>query len=50
MATVIIGLIVLAIIALAAHKVYKDHKKGPCASCGCGCDACNAGACSTEDK
>jgi predicted negative regulator of RcsB-dependent stress response len=50
MATIIIGLIVLAIVALAGYKVYKDHKKGPCASCGCGCDACSTSTCSTQNK
>lgn len=38
MGTLIIGIIVLGIAALAGRKVYKDQKKGN--TCSCGCENC----------
>lgn len=41
MSTLIVGIIVLAIVGLAAKSVYKQHKEGgcggSCASCGGHC-------------
>ncbi|MBR1864816.1 MAG: FeoB-associated Cys-rich membrane protein [Ruminococcus sp.] len=44
-ATVIVGLIVAAVIVLAAFSVIKDKKQGK-STCGSSCGGCpNAGAC-----
>ena len=43
--SLLIGLAVLAIVALIVRKLYRDRKRGR-SSCGCGCDHCpSAGAC-----
>lgn len=36
MATFIVGTLVLAVVAFAAYKAYKNRKDG-----GCGCKSCN---------
>ncbi|MCC8022989.1 MAG: FeoB-associated Cys-rich membrane protein [Clostridiales bacterium] len=38
LATILISLVMLGLIALAIRKMRRDKKKG--ASCGCGCDQC----------
>lgn len=49
-ATIIVGLIVLAIVLLIIFKLIKDKKKGK-SSCGCGCEHCqNASACHDSVK
>ncbi|MBQ8296886.1 MAG: FeoB-associated Cys-rich membrane protein [Ruminococcus sp.] len=37
--TIIVGLVVLAVIALIIVKLRKDKKQGK-SSCGCGCEHC----------
>jgi hypothetical protein len=37
MGTWIVGAVVLAMVVLAARKVYKDREKN---DCGCGCGGC----------
>ena len=48
LATVLIGLVVLAIICLAAYKVIGDHRKG-IGSCGCNCSECGSSCCSVSN-
>jgi len=40
MGTWIVGIIVLAVIAFAGYRVYKNHKSGK--GCGCGCENCSS--------
>ncbi|MFR8079165.1 MAG: FeoB-associated Cys-rich membrane protein [Christensenellales bacterium] len=43
--TILVGLAVLAIVAAAVVKLYRDRRKGQ-SSCGCGCDHCaSSGIC-----
>ena len=44
MGTIIVGIVLLGIIALAVRSVVKSRKKGN--GCGCGCDGCSkSGSC-----
>jgi len=38
MGTLIVGVLVFGLLALAAYKTYQDRKKGK--GCGCGCEGC----------
>ena len=38
--SILIGLAVLAVVALIVRKLYRDRKRGR-SSCGCGCDHCS---------
>lgn len=41
MTTFIVGVVVFALVVLAGRSIYKNAKKGSCASCGCGgCAKC----------
>ena len=42
-ATIIVGLILLAAVALAVRSLWKGHKKGGCSACGGSCDCCGGG-------
>lgn len=48
LATILIGLVVLALVLLAARSIWRDKKQGKsCGSCpgGCsGCSGCSAGS------
>ncbi len=44
---IIVLAIVLAIVALAARKVFKDRKTG---GCGCDCGSCPSGGACHPDK
>ncbi len=45
LATILIGLAILALVVLIAVKLIRDKKKGK-SSCGCGCENCpNSGHC-----
>lgn len=45
--TILVGLAVLAIVAAAVVKLYRDRRKGQSScGCGCGCDHCaSSGIC-----
>ncbi|MBQ8171861.1 MAG: FeoB-associated Cys-rich membrane protein [Oscillospiraceae bacterium] len=46
--TIVVGLLVLAVLALAAWKMISDKKQGR-SSCGGGCSGCpNAGLCHAQ--
>ena len=50
MATVIISLILIAIVACIVFKMIKDKKAGK-SSCGCGCSSCPmSGSCHKGSK
>ncbi len=45
---IIVAAIVLAIVLMAARKVFKDRKKG---GCGCDCSGCpSSGACHPDKR
>jgi hypothetical protein len=48
LATVAVGLVVLAIVCLAAYKIISDRKKG-IGSCGCNCSDCGSSCKVTAD-
>lgn len=39
--TIIVGVIVLGVLALALRSVIKNSKNGACSSCGGNCSCCN---------
>ncbi len=43
MATLVVGIVVLAILGFSIYTIYKD-KKSSSGGCGCGCSGCG-GAC-----
>ena len=50
LATILIGLAVLAIVLLVIGKMIRDHKKGK-HSCSCGCPGCKGvNACHSMEK
>ncbi|MDE6671066.1 MAG: FeoB-associated Cys-rich membrane protein [Ruminococcus sp.] len=50
MGTVIIGLVLLAIVALIVRNMIKNKKNGK-SSCGCGCEHCaNSSVCHGNTK
>ncbi len=42
MANIVVSAIVLILVIAAGRSIYKDHKKGVCSSCGCGCSSCKS--------
>jgi len=46
LATVVVGLVVLAIACLAAYKIISDRRKG-IGSCGYNCSNCSSSCCNT---
>lgn len=47
--TIIIGLVVLAVLALIVFKLIKDRRKGK-SGCGCGCQNCPSAGCCHKQK
>nr|WP_297177465.1 FeoB-associated Cys-rich membrane protein [uncultured Agathobaculum sp.] len=43
MATLIVGLLVAALVVLAARAVVRQSKTGGCSGCGGGCRGCSGG-------
>lgn len=51
LATIIVGLIVLAIVVLAVRSMYKNKKAGNSCSCGSSCSGCaSSGMCHTKNQ
>lgn len=52
MATLLVGVVIVAIVALAIYIVIKDHRSGKCcASCGgCSRATCNGSSCHMSSK
>ena len=36
--TIVVGLILLAVVALAVRSVLRQHRRGGCSGCSCGCE------------
>ena len=44
--TILVGLVVLAVVALVIALMVREKKKGKSSTCGCGCESCAmAGKC-----
>ena len=44
--TIVVGLILLAVVALAVRSILRQHRRGGCSGCSCGCEGCGgSGSC-----